>query len=83
MTVEQIEKFLKPTYLNKSRIKISFRKRPAIEGIFIKSGDFGELKNKNFWRIVSEGRVEAFVKSKSEELARIFNGSEITRLEVV
>lgn len=82
MTVEQIEKFLKPAILNKSQVRISFKKRAPIKGIFIKTNDFSELKAKNFWRIVSESKIDEFAKSKSTELARIFNGMEMTGLEV-
>jgi hypothetical protein len=83
MTTEQIEKFMKPSFLNKSQIRITFKKRPPITGIFIKTPDFSELKAKNFWRIVSESKIEEFVKSKQDELARIFSGAEMTKLEVV
>ena len=83
MTVEQIENFLKPALLNKSEVKISFRKRNPISGIFIAENDFKELKDKNFWRIVSESRIEEFRKSKDSSLARIFSGMEMTRLQLV
>lgn len=83
MTIEQIEKFLQPGYLNKSRVQISFKTRHAIMGIFIMTNDFADLKSKNLWRIVSESRIEEYTKSKDANLARIFNGIEMTRLSLV
>jgi hypothetical protein len=80
MTNEQIEKFLQPQFLDKTCIQISFKTRQGIKGIFIKLKDFPDLKSKNLWRIVSESRMEEYSKSKDANLARIFNGSEMTRL---
>jgi len=83
MTNDQIQNFLRPEYIGKSRIQISFRTRQSIAGIFIQSKDFAELKSKNLWRIVSETRIQEYAGSKNEDLARIFNGTEITRLSVL
>jgi hypothetical protein len=83
MTSEQIEKFLQPEYVDKSPVQISFKTRQSIKGIFIKTRDFTELKSKNLWRIVSESKIEEYSKSKNTDLARIFNGVEITRLVLV
>ena len=47
------------------------------------TGDYQELKTKNFWRIVTGPNVENWKKSQDNGLARIFNGSEITRLSAV
>ena len=80
MTGEQIEKFLQPEFLDRTCIQISFKSRQGIKGIFIKLKDFSDLKSKNLWRIVTESRIEEYNKSKDANLARIFNGSEMTRL---
>jgi hypothetical protein len=81
MTNDQIEKFLgnHPENLNKP-VKIYFRARNTLEGIFIKSNDYAELKSKNFWRIVTGTNLEPYKKSKNINLARMFNGAEITKL---
>jgi len=80
MTTEQIEKFFS---LNKNvnvPVRISFKTRNAITGIFIQTPDFNELKSKNFWRIVSEANFAQWNKSKDYNLCRMFNGSEFTKL---
>ncbi len=85
MTVEQIEKFVEgdPIPLNKS-IKIDFKKRNSIRGIIVKTTpDYTDLKSKNFWRIVNKRNLEDWTKSKNLEFAKIFNGSEFTRLSFV
>ena len=83
MTIDQIEKFLKPEYLDNSHVRISFKTRQSIKGIFINSNDFSHLKSKNLWRIVSESKIDEYAKSKNNALARIFNGVEITKLSLV
>lgn len=80
MTNEQIEKFLLPDHLAKNPVRISFKTRNTITGLFIQMPDFNELKVKNFWRIVPEGNIEGWRKTKDMNLARIFNGQEFTRL---
>lgn len=80
MTNVQIEKFLQQNYLDKTPVKVSFKGRKPIVGIFITSADFGELKAKNFWRIVGEVNIESYQKSKDMSLARMFSGSEFTKL---
>ena len=80
MTNDQIERFLQANYIDKAPVKVSFKSRKPVVGLFIKTADYGVLKSKNFWRIVGELNVESYKKSKDLNLARIFSGSEITRL---
>jgi len=82
MTNDQIEKFMLTKYLDKSPVQINFKTRPSIKGLFIKTADYAELKSKNLWRIVNQPSIEEYKKSGDINLARIFNGVEITRLEV-
>lgn len=82
MTNEQVEKFLLKEP-NSNPVKINFKTRSSILGIFLQLEDYPELKSKNLWRIVSETRIDEFKKTKNTSLARIFNGVEITRLEKV
>jgi hypothetical protein len=81
MTIEQIEKFLggNKEYLE-GPAKIFFKTRDTIEGFFIRTPDFMELKQKNFWRIVSLKNSDDYKKSKDINLSRIFNGAEFTKL---
>ncbi len=83
MTTEQIEKFLANTSKADQPVKIAFKTRNSLEGIFIKAPDYSELKSKNFWRIVTGANVDNYKKSKDNGLAKIFNGSEFTKLSAV
>lgn len=83
MLPEQISKFIETEQLNDTAVKIEFKKRNNITGIFIKVADFDELRAKNFWRIVTEANFEHWRKTNSIDAARIFNGSEFTRLSVL
>lgn len=82
MTNDQIEKFMLVKYLDKSPVQINFKARPAIKGLFIKTADYAELRSKNLWRIVNQASIEEYKKSGDTNLARIFNGVEITKLEM-
>ena len=74
MTNDQITNFLQPKYLGKTPVQINFKTRPAIQGLFIETADFAELRSKNLWRIVSESKIAEYRESKNDNLARIFNG---------
>ncbi|HSN59916.1 MAG TPA: hypothetical protein VLR49_03210, partial [Ferruginibacter sp.] len=63
-----------------AKVTIYFKQRATVKGIFIQTQDYEELKSKNFWRIVSEMKVEEWEKTKDNSLARIYNGAEFTRL---
>ena len=81
MNVEDIEKFLtKKTTPENNYVKINFKKREAIYGLFIKDKDYSDLKSKNFWRIVTHTRFDEYNRSKDINLARIFHGSEFSSL---
>lgn len=82
MTNEQIEKFL-DQHSDKSIVNIFFKTRSTLKGLFIKTADYGELKTKNLWRIVSDSKIKEYQTSKDTSLARIFNGVEITRLNAI
>lgn len=84
MNIEEIENFLEKQKLtNEQHVKISFRQRDSVFGLFVKERDYSDLKSKNFWRIVRKNDIEAWKKSKNIDLAKIFNGSEFSRLSVV
>lgn len=80
MTNDLIEKYVAPRHKDQKEIKIHFKQRNTISGIFIKGNDYDELRSKNFWRIVTHSSVETWKKTKDMNLARIFNGMEFTRL---
>jgi len=83
MQIEEIEKFLdtKSTTENKY-IKIDFKKRDSIYGMFVKDRDYNDLKSKNFWRIVTRTHFDEYKKSKNTNLAKIFSGSDFSKLTI-
>jgi hypothetical protein len=83
MQIEEIEKFLdtKLTADNKY-IKIDFKKRDSIYGLFVKDRDYNDLKSKNFWRIVTRTNFDEYKKSKNTNLAKIFSGSDFSKLSL-
>ena len=81
MNSEDIEKFFeKKAMLNEDYVKISFKTREDMFGLFLKDAEYNYLKGKNFWRIVPQSQLEAYKNSKNPALARIFNGAEFSRL---
>ena len=81
MTSEQIEDIVQRKHRAEPVFEIRFKTRNSIKGLFIKTSDYSELSRKNLWRIVSETYIEEYKKTHNENLARIFNGTEFTKLE--
>ncbi|QEC58440.1 short-chain dehydrogenase [Flavisolibacter ginsenosidimutans] len=76
-----MEKFFeKKAIINEDYVKITFKQREAIYGLFLKDADYGYLKAKNFWRIVPQSQLEAYKTTKNPNLARVFNGAEFSKL---
>lgn len=82
MNYEEIEKFMNVKNVKGLPVVINFKTRKPIKGLFIKLKDYEELRRKNLWRIVSENNIESYKTSSDTNLARIFNGAEMTRLEL-
>jgi hypothetical protein len=82
MTNEMIENYLTKNSAKNSPVNIHFKQRSTVKGIFIETKDYNELKTKNLWRIVSSTKLVEWTKTRDENLARIFNGSEFTRLTI-
>jgi hypothetical protein len=83
MNYEDIDKFHKVKNPKKLPVRINFKTRSPIKGIFIELADYEELRRKNLWRIVSEKHIESYQQSGNTNLARIFNGAEMTKLEMI
>ncbi|HVX51019.1 MAG TPA: hypothetical protein VHB48_12720 [Chitinophagaceae bacterium] len=82
MNNEEIEKFLtRQNITDEMPVKIFFKQRAPLSGIFVKGRDFEELKEKNFWRIVTDTKHAEWLRLKSIDIARIFNGTEFSKLE--
>lgn len=83
MNIEDIQSFLdKKTTGKDNYVKITFRKRDAIYGLFIQDKDYSDLKSKNFWRIITRTHFDEYNKSRNMRLAKIFSGSEFSRLTI-
>ena len=81
MKSEDIEKFFaRKATLNEGYVKITFKKRDAIYGLFLKDADYLDLKTKNFWRVVPQSNLQAYTTSKNASLSRLFNGNEFSKL---
>ncbi|HEY1112402.1 MAG TPA: short-chain dehydrogenase [Chitinophagaceae bacterium] len=81
MNPEEIVSFLNEKLPSQDAyVKIDFKKRDSIYGLFIRDKDFNELKGKNFWRIVTRNHFDTYKKSRDNNLARIFNGAEFSKL---
>lgn len=81
MNIIDIERFLAKDNGNANTcVKINFKKREALFGLFIKTPDYNDLKSKNFWRIVTRTHFDQWHKTKDLNLARIFSGSDFSRL---
>lgn len=85
MNTEDIQKFLETKAKGeKSYVKIDFKKRDPIYGLFIVDGsDYKDLSSKNFWRIVTRRNFDEYSKSKNASLAKIFNGAEFEKLSLL
>ena len=80
MTNDLITKFIENKSRNNIQVNIHFKQRSTITGLFIRTNDYLELKSKNFWRVISNTKIEEWEKTKDMNLSRIFNGAEFTRL---
>ena len=81
MNSEDIEKFFSKRATNPDEcVKITFKQRETIYGLFLRDSDYAYLKAKNFWRIVPQSKLDAYRSSKNADLARIFNGAEFSKL---
>jgi hypothetical protein len=81
MNIEEIEKFLDHKMpAETSMVKISFKKRNAVYGLFVRDKDYLHLKSKNFWRIVPKSSFDQYKESRNPNLAKIFSGTDFSRL---
>jgi len=80
MNIEQIERFIGKQKANTGQVKISFKNRAAMYGLFVEGKDYKDLKAKNFWRVVTVPNMEAWNTSKDANLSKIFDGSGFSRL---
>jgi hypothetical protein len=80
MTAEMIEKFIVNKVRSGPAVNIHFKERSTVTGLFIQAKDYEELKEKNFWRIVSNVNINEWKETENMELVRIYNGNVFTRL---
>lgn len=75
MTVEKIERFVLQHLNQPHYIDVYMKGRNLQRVMFIAAKDYTELKEKNFWRVVSMASAEQWGKSKDQKLERIFSGT--------
>jgi hypothetical protein len=80
MTNDLIQQFIEEDRRRGVQVRIHFKVRSTIVGLFIEGRDYNEMKKKNFWRIVPASRMEEWLKNQDPSISRIFNGAEFTRL---
>lgn len=83
MTNEEIQRFIQQKVPGNSPVQINFKTRRSLKGVFLQLPDYEELRRKNLWRIVSESYIDSYMTTNDVNLARIFNGAEITKLEKI
>ena len=84
MNIEEIEKFISKLPENEpAYVKISFKSRDTVYGLFVKDRDYSHLKSKNFWRIVTKLSFKQFAETHDMSLSRIFNGAQFSRLAAI
>jgi hypothetical protein len=80
MTIEKIEGFIKD-HINQSHyIDVHIKGRTVEPVMFIAATDYEELKEKNFWRVVTASKAALWQKTKDQKLVRIYSGNLFTRL---
>ena len=80
MTTELIEKFIEPGKRKNKLVRIQFKLREPLLGVFVFGKDYEEMKRKNFWRIVTESKKAEWLKTNDMSCTRLFSGLEFTRL---
>lgn len=83
MLSDQIANFIENEQQNHPKIKVEFKKRNTIMGLFVQLKDYEELKAKNFFRFVSESNLEDWHKTKNINNAKMFSGSDFAKLSVL
>ncbi|MES2850287.1 MAG: short-chain dehydrogenase [Bacteroidota bacterium] len=81
MTNDVIGKYIESKDVTGRAVNIFFKQRNAIMGLFVQWKDYEEMKTKNFWRIVPESKIEEWKKTKDPSLAKLFSGSDFTKLK--
>ncbi len=80
MNNSQIDDFVTDKKRKNKLVNVHFKTRPTIKGMFVFLNDYPEMKEKNFWRIVGEQKMEEWLEKKDHSSSRLFSGSEFTRL---
>ena len=80
MTIEKIEKFLSNRENEGGYVNVHFKGRNIQKVLFVAGKDYDELKEKNFWRIVSAEKAKQWESTRDQSLVRIYSGTLITKL---
>jgi len=80
MTNDVIEKFVEDRQRSSKIVRIQFKTREAITGLFIVAPDYQEMKKKNFWRIVAASKHAEWLSTKNLSCSRLFSGGEFSKI---
>lgn len=84
MNSDEIKKFIESKVTTKNKyVKIEFIKRDPLYGLFITGEDYQHLSSKNFWRIVTSKHFDEYRNTNNNELSKIFNGAEFSKLSLL
>ncbi len=81
MTAEAIEKFTESKEKAGQTVSIFFKQRSTIQGLFIQTNDYQEMKAKNFWRIVQAAKIAEWHQTKDLNLCRLFSGTDFMKIK--
>lgn len=80
MNIKSIENYVQQRIILGAAINIHFKGRLTVTGLFIRSGDYEELKSKNFWRIVHQSQLQKWRDTNDINLTRVFYGASFKSL---
>ena len=75
-----IENFVELEKRKNKAVRIQFKTRGSLNGIFVFGSDYQEMKKKNFWRIVTESKDGSFADTRDVAASRLFKGDEFTKI---
>lgn len=75
-----IEAFIEAGKRKNKVVRIQFKNREAIEGLFIITNDYHEMKAKNFWRIVVASKETEWRDTNDIFFSKLFKGDDFTKL---
>jgi len=80
MTIDQITLFIEENCKDELPVTIHLKNRGSFTGLFVLGTDYGDLRSKNFWRIVREANINNYLRRRDVSFTKIYSGVEFTSL---